>query len=980
MNIAAIQRIAWKELRQQASFFIALLAISIVVLASAKAVLASQFSSTEWPVMIFGLFGALFGAASGGVLFAAEKESETHLTLQMFPIGGRELAWGKIGPAVVLTILFFAICAFIAWAMGLASTMPPSSNVPSGFQLSTFQTFLFHYGLVSLETFAWSTLISVFLRRPLVSALLGIVTSGFVVSVIVVLTNGTMIDPYQLESYVSTLVERSFVVVVILALDLWLATRWLLPTRSKSSRSVGATTEMVLESTTDRIGLNGASSLKTIPRHIWQVLRSSWPLMVMLLPLFPLAVLLGQQLGSVALMCVAGSVAGAFTHERADQGGNFQFLAYRGARPLAFSLTHFCIWAGWIVLAMVCCQLLLLSLSYLNIDTILTSFGFAQFPFASWPEHNSSKSVVASAVGTSFLASLCWCAAAIVGLAAGQFCSVLIQSRLLAGFAAFLVAVPLGVWVSLVFASAQPLASTLLPVLAALLFATWIAVGWVFHQQLTAPRAVGLAAFACVVWCFVSAGVMYSRATEIPQIRPNVGAYRNQHEPTGEDFDVVSEIRRRFQTAYFPPDDRLSDFDINWSVLIEGAFWARRDNRDLTSYGLSRHGEDYRVWTNWRHFLEANPDQSFETQIDLIRGIMARHQAGFDRFRSALQFAMDNLDTLRSLPPWQFHRGMHATHLPDTQWSSDSGHRGVVSPPIDPVEATNMAQLMRIRFQLAAYDNDSHGAWLALRDLLRLQSLRGQIFVDDSGASALPGYLWQWLSMDSLEEFDIREAFELTQQDWFLYPSPERALEHDYLTMSAIVDLNARMLWEDTFSDSNAPANAILVIPGEHQRSQRLLNVWALAERNHWSVLRERSVKSDSIYDPVPVNARFVYGRILPAGTDLKSLVETTVLPIIDFVYPPSPFSAAVFPHRPSSEPSEGTDRTRVSPHWYVKQDLGKVTIRLAKRVWTLDHGSLPPGPEVFFNRLKLAVPVEGAFDHLRQPNLWIDSSWRLDA
>ena len=797
MNSVAIKRIAWKEFRQQIVFFAALIPAAIVVTAVLSLLLDSSIlgESAEngaGPLMLIGMFAALYAAATGGTLYATEREERTQEFLRRLPLESGAIRSGKFVVAVGLCLVFFAATLLFAAVLGSGSL------------------FLGTFGIAVIEFFAWSLLFSLLSTRPLVAAVLGIGVASAVIQILTGIVNGSQYEPFTMTPYANAWLPRLVVAAIVLGVDFWLAGRWLGGTRSSGRMARGGTGSVRSMDDTEVVPPGSISSAATAPRtarmflrFVWQAIRSSRSLLGVYL--LVMAGLIGLSFvgGGLAPFCVLGvtalaSIAGVFpfTPDKTDRAN--AFLARHADRPGLYWLAHTTVWMSWIVAVNVLAVAVALLVATIITPTLMTTnmllLGFGAF----------QETEYVTALGTIFL-FLMFAGWATLGMlfcfAGGQLCSMLIDSRILAAIAAVVLAIPQLIWFILMMASETPLYWSVLPLGLALLGGGWLATRWWFANQRSGLRIAGIAMGVLVVWGITAAAVINKRANEIPLVESRVADYRTERgEP---DQAILNEMRQRFATAI----DGLEGSD----DLYEGVlFWL-----DQVPVGQPLDAEsikdtvDWENESDWEVFLERHPEATVEDQLARAMDYVASNRDGLDQLQAAIQFATDNFDHILRMEP-ALVKGRTDGNPLDL-------------PPL-PAYVTDSRVLLRLGFFQAMRDGDAVLAWDRLKSLMSLQHIRKQIYAGDMNRL----FYWQamfhqWAIFAAADNEELlREALEFVQSDILDHVDPSRIREANRLQLlygapNPHVRPNALQRWTSFVYD---------LLPWERERTRRLIDLW----------------------------------------------------------------------------------------------------------------------------------------------------------
>jgi ABC-type transport system involved in multi-copper enzyme maturation permease subunit len=446
--------IMWKEYRHLRALWVTLAVATIVAQLPAFAAwwvgLGSLFSSPFDALLgISAAMPVFYALGCGAMLFAAEYEGRTRDYLCALPASASAVVLGKFGVALLSIVLIY----IVAWgfaAMLSGGALLDSPDQPAVMILSA---------ITALEVFAWGTFFSLLVRRVLwatvLAAVAALAVGYFAVSPLVWASAVGKIDPFFV-----TLPVRLSVVLTILACDLWLGLRWLRFERAGMSHyeyfRLGG--QPVARR---RYSARAGDDVVALGMLVWHAWRQSWALLAVILLADVFFVVAGTALvhgtpywgasglGANAFFAtqlwfvpLTAGLLGACIFAADQRQSRYQFFAQQGIDPgtvwLSRQLVGGGFLLGWGVLAVTWLVLTMALADQLAVWTPLVILG---------------------------LSLLCYCA--------GQFCSLVIRSPIVAVFCALLAGWLLIIWAVWMVEFGVPLWFSVLPIPFILVWASW---------------------------------------------------------------------------------------------------------------------------------------------------------------------------------------------------------------------------------------------------------------------------------------------------------------------------------------------------------------------------------------------------------------------------------------------------------------------------------------------------------------------------
>lgn len=465
MNAQFLKSVAWKEYRVLRPIWLSMLAITVVM----QLLVLVSFDLSNNDIQLRGdpvawwLFGvaltmsAMYALGCTAALFSAEREEGTHDFLMLRGMSPRKLIAQKAGFGLLST----ALLLFIVWctAAELAGRRFPSPEA---------QTTLWNIiGLSILEVFAWGTLFSLLLKQPLRAAVLAITAAAVTVQLLPYVFRVPLSEHQFFSHYLSVVPERICVLLVLIAIDIWLAGRWfdrpwtstshaaVVPSRTKRRRSLA----MSQSRWSARTGMFG--------RLMWQqwhqtkgttILIGAGAALLMVLVLSDILGLVGTA-WHFSLVCAALFGACAFLPDKQQQG--YRFMVTHAVSPNLLWLSRQFVGLGYAIL----------------VSGILLAIAVS---FA-WFRSSVSTAQTLALEPRSLFVGLC---GIILAFATGQLCSLLFRGNLLAVFFGLVFSQMLIVWALLMGAIDAAWWWSVAPLPVASWLATWLRTpAWLLERK-----------------------------------------------------------------------------------------------------------------------------------------------------------------------------------------------------------------------------------------------------------------------------------------------------------------------------------------------------------------------------------------------------------------------------------------------------------------------------------------------------------------
>ncbi len=535
MNGTAFLRIFWKEYRAQRSFWISLVVLTLVVelLVVMGYRLFSPAAVSERIDVVFAValgLSACYALASGGTLFAAERDAETYDILRRLPVTPLAVFASK----VVFALASAAALYFIAWMLALVT----AGQLPKPY---------FHRevwalcGLGGIEFMAWGILFSLLLKRPLeaviAAATVASVTFWFVSMGWIL---GGQVQQVIAVDSIRSVSLRLLILAIVAAADVWLATRWFRERRLLAKLSGGAAASDETGPAIDSPPSAGAM----LGRLLWQEFRQSAMLSVGLIGLLlPMILVVAAEaifrinfsdrpffafLPAVIIASwFSAPLLGSSLFLADQSGGRFRFLAEHGMPPRLVWLSR--------QIRGIAVLLLGLLLVLLLVIGILAKEGTGRSQEAMRQMVLAIESLLGFAV---------------VAYACGQLCSLSIRSGLLAAAFGEILTGIVCAWAAIMYWLCLSWWWSVAPLLLAFMFGTWLhAPAWLAERK--AWRALLRPALVIAVPALaILAAVPLVRVYEIPLVGPGFDIAELTRPVTAEDEETLALYQRAVKLMY----------------------------------------------------------------------------------------------------------------------------------------------------------------------------------------------------------------------------------------------------------------------------------------------------------------------------------------------------------------------------------------------------------------------------------------------
>jgi hypothetical protein len=502
MNATGLMRFAWKEYRVLRGFWISLALMA--ALGQLFVVLSVSSTATVPALFAVALVAtALYALGNGATMFATECEEETYELLRVLPVTERQVVLGKLAFCVASVLAIGAVLLVSAWVLAGGRVPAPESH------RQLWATF----GLGTLEVLAWGMFFSLLSSRPLQAAILGAFAASASASLLVYL-DGHGRSIHMLPVYVNVVPERLLVLALVAAVDLGLARRWLHPVGDSRQGSEVPMARRLSRQRSEEAATTTRSIGAGLVRLTWQAWRQSRAVYACIL--LGTSVLAALSWGPespqthVLVMLAGTSLLGATIFLSDQEKLRFRFFAQQGVSARRVWLSRHLLGLTVTVVASLIAVVVMVATN--DVDF------FARFLYSQSYQYEQTSfepgdwRLLVSGVLITVMVS---------AYTSGQLFSMLLRNGLLAGFFGLLLTVPLCAWVVLMARYRFSFFWSVLPILIALLLATWLrAPAWI-SQRNTWRGWLGVGLVATVPFLGVAATSAWQRVHEIPAV--NVG-------------------------------------------------------------------------------------------------------------------------------------------------------------------------------------------------------------------------------------------------------------------------------------------------------------------------------------------------------------------------------------------------------------------------------------------------------------------------
>ena len=510
-------RFYWKECRRLAGLTLGIAGIALAVMLALVAVGPVVSRAAQMLIVAFG-GSAMLAIASAVTLFALEQEEGTADLLRRLPKNRVGVLMGKWFAAVTAVVSLLVVLTLAAYLI--------AGGWPSGSVAALISS---QGATILAEALVLGILASLLCRSPLVAAVLGIIFASLNSQLAIALFVPTGLG-YEAGDLQTALPARWVLLAVAMALDSWLAVRWLATTPAKIRR-------------TPARAIEGAAAVKETRqswraaffRLIWQSARQSWGvalavsvLGVFLTGTFFLVLYMvtdwepaWRPLGVLGLLFTP-ALLGAMVFRADQRQAQYRFLSEHAGPPNAVWLARVVTWAAPVILLFggLCITAGAIALSARDTDRRY---------YRNWAADIQLGAIdTAEVMGTELQAAhdrqdvlrgvLLVFSATLAAFCYGQFFSIALRSEILAAMLAIVASVLLALWAVIIGLTRLPILWFLWPLAAGALLASWLRTrDWMLDRKGLIRWAIPLAALLVPIFLVLKAAPT-TRQSQVPPI------------------------------------------------------------------------------------------------------------------------------------------------------------------------------------------------------------------------------------------------------------------------------------------------------------------------------------------------------------------------------------------------------------------------------------------------------------------------------
>ncbi len=449
-------RFLWKEIRMLRGFWIGVGVLAALQMVATNALL-NESARVPWLFASAWAAAALYAVGAAVTLFAVEREERTDAFLRLLPQYERSVYAGKLLAATASAFALALVLIFVARAVG--GGLWPNRQTAAMLAITG--------AITIIEWLAWGVLASLLCPQPLLAAILAIGAACLGAQFAMVI-RGDVRTEFTFAGYYAAIPQRLLVLTAVGALDSWLGLRWLRPRTSapfRRRRSALKSVEAADNAAEPSVFSAAPSRRRMFTRLVWQSWREGWKAMLAVVPLGLLLMFADSMVSSMFLRKWGGfgappiltllsipALYGVLVFRADQRTRQYRFLTDHAARPaIVWAARQFAWLVPLLIVGFVLQSLAWIGVSYaLNdavVDALADSWGSYRTLIGGDPEAPIYTALAIERVGRVFAAlrELVWCAA-LAAYGAGQLCSMLSRSNVLAGFAALAVAAVVSLW------------------------------------------------------------------------------------------------------------------------------------------------------------------------------------------------------------------------------------------------------------------------------------------------------------------------------------------------------------------------------------------------------------------------------------------------------------------------------------------------------------------------------------------------------
>lgn len=501
---ALFRRVAWKEYRMLRGFWLAVLVLGMLM---QWAMVQLSFKTTDFSgTMLLVAWGAaaLYAVGAAVTLFSAESEEQTRGFLLNLPGRWLPMFAAKVAIAVISA---FTLGLILCATGGLI-------NGGTWASVARFQDLAAIGGVAVLEALAWGLLFSLWMKQPLLAAVLAMAAASFSIQVAIGLTPTIHYQTFSIKSCREAIPMRLLLTLLVFTVDVLLGMRWfqIAPSRVREKNrlaNLGASLSDAVRTFTGSKGTHRS----VMTRLIWQTSRESWKTMLASIPIaiflmvaiaIPLGAfhLSGDLASPMITLLFLPALFGAFVFRADQRGDSRQFLVAHAARPRYVWLARHLFWGTGLFAIMLVVGIAIWVTFGWDMNRTLHKAsvnGYGGNTYHHPPLKELWQLAFHLQQGEYFAllyTSMSW-ASIFTAYALGQFCSLMLRREVLAGLLALVLSVVLAAWVLATGFWQLSALWFVLPIGVGAMLATWLRMpDWVVSRNRVRTWVLPIAAVA----------------------------------------------------------------------------------------------------------------------------------------------------------------------------------------------------------------------------------------------------------------------------------------------------------------------------------------------------------------------------------------------------------------------------------------------------------------------------------------------------
>jgi len=229
-----------------------------------------QYDARQVPAQLFAVAwgaAALYAVGAAITLFSAEREERTHDFLRVLPDRWLPMFAGKVLLAMLSAVALALCLSLTGWFLANHSWPAEAARRET----------LAVVGIAIVEATAWGLLFSLWMKQPLLAAIVSMAAASLGAQLAVV-----AVSPNDPTAYSQAVTSRLLLCLGVFLIDIWLASRWLHPAPNRKPFKRQRATTVDATSTLQTQVATADSQTAKRPRHrrmfaslLWQTWRES---------------------------------------------------------------------------------------------------------------------------------------------------------------------------------------------------------------------------------------------------------------------------------------------------------------------------------------------------------------------------------------------------------------------------------------------------------------------------------------------------------------------------------------------------------------------------------------------------------------------------------------------------------------------------------------------------------------------------------